>query len=394
MKKLLNKISPTAIAIFIVGGAMVAGGATAAVQGTINGKQIKRNTVTSKQIKDHTLVRADINAKTWKQLKGETGKRGKRGLIGPIGPIGPKGEAGVNGAAGSDGARGEPGATGPEGAVGPTGHDGADGADGATGDTGPQGVVGPTGATGVAGTDGEDGAAGPQGDVGPTGATGAAGSVEYVGVNWGVDYRNTIGSPVAQLRGGPGVTPYGIGSLGLEVAKVGTEKERVAFSNEVDFAGDNVADLTEVGFQVYTTGENSDVGYNMPNIAIEIDPNGADGTTASYSTLLFNPDGGSTDRNSEPNVWSPYLDGTTSGTWGLTGSQFNTPPSTECGYNYGGCTFDELQALLATGDGAKIISVGVSKGRDNAWLGAVDGLRINGDVYDFEPFGVTAVPAE
>jgi hypothetical protein len=27
-------------------------------------------------------------------------------------------------------------------------------------------------------------------------------------------------------------------------------------------------------------------------------------------------------------------------------------------------------------------------GRDYAWSGAVDGLRINGAVFDFEPFGV------
>jgi hypothetical protein len=35
----------------------------------------------------------------------------------------------------------------------------------------------------------------------------------------------------------------------------------------------------------------------------------------------------------------------------------------------------------------------VSKGRDFAWQGAVDGLRINGTIYDFEPLGVKTVPA-
>ena len=32
----------------------------------------------------------------------------------------------------------------------------------------------------------------------------------------------------------------------------------------------------------------------------------------------------------------------------------------------------------------------VTKGRDFAWQGAIDGLNINGTVYDFEETGVTA----
>ena len=33
-------------------------------------------------------------------------------------------------------------------------------------------------------------------------------------------------------------------------------------------------------------------------------------------------------------------------------------------------------------------TVAVSKGRDNSFQGAVDGLRINGTVFDFEETGV------
>lgn len=33
-------------------------------------------------------------------------------------------------------------------------------------------------------------------------------------------------------------------------------------------------------------------------------------------------------------------------------------------------------------------SVAVGKGRDNAWVGAIDGLRINNTIYDFEADGV------
>ena len=46
-----------------------------------------------------------------------------------------------------------------------------------------------------------------------------------------------------------------------------------------------------------------------------------------------------------------------------------------------------MQTFLASGTGAKIYSVAVAKGRDFAWQGAVDGLRINGTIYDFEPLG-------
>jgi hypothetical protein len=40
------------------------------------------------------------------------------------------------------------------------------------------------------------------------------------------------------------------------------------------------------------------------------------------------------------------------------------------------------------GDPATILSAAVTKGRDYAWQGAVDGLRINGTVFDFEENGV------
>ena len=37
---------------------------------------------------------------------------------------------------------------------------------------------------------------------------------------------------------------------------------------------------------------------------------------------------------------------------------------------------------------ATIYTVAVTKGRDNSFVGAVDGLRLNDTIYDFEPFGV------
>ena len=41
---------------------------------------------------------------------------------------------------------------------------------------------------------------------------------------------------------------------------------------------------------------------------------------------------------------------------------------------------DDRSAIIGT--------VGITKGRDNSWQGAVDGLRINGTVFDFEETGV------
>lgn len=37
--------------------------------------------------------------------------------------------------------------------------------------------------------------------------------------------------------------------------------------------------------------------------------------------------------------------------------------------------------------------MGITKGRDFAFSGAVDGLTINADTYDCEPFGVQEVPS-
>ena len=52
------------------------------------------------------------------------------------------------------------------------------------------------------------------------------------------------------------------------------------------------------------------------------------------------------------------------------------------------CSFAEVQTFLATGSGANILTAAVTKGTDSfGFSGAVDGLRINDIVYDFEPFG-------
>jgi hypothetical protein len=208
--------------------------------------------------------------------------------------------------------------------------------------------------------------------------------------HWGVIDRNTIGSPVGALRDGPYMIsstgdvsgpPYGKGSLGIEVA---SGADKVAFGNEVDFLGDPVAGLTEVGYSVFRTGE--DVGYggmnNLPNITFEVDPNIS--PSVNYSSLVWVPDGSAV----PVNEWSGYIDATTNGYWYFTNGA--TATATGC-TQAGSCTsLADVQAGLASAgsSGAVILSVAVAKGRDSQFQGAVDGLRINDKIYDFEANGV------
>lgn len=209
--------------------------------------------------------------------------------------------------------------------------------------------------------------------------------------HWGVITRNTIGSPVASLRDGPygsfGVTgdaaepPFGKGSLGIEVGVFGTTAEKVDFGNEVDFFGDPVLALSAVGFRVFQTGENAGINArNMPNIRFEIDANLNALPADNYTTMVWVPDAAPvTDR------WSGYIDATTTGNWYFTGAEGT---ATGCDGSLT-CNFAQAKAALSDGGVAPIFySVAVGKGRDNAWVGAIDGLRINNTIYDFEADGV------
>jgi hypothetical protein len=215
---------------------------------------------------------------------------------------------------------------------------------------------------------------------------------QYVGANWGIVDRNTINSPAITLRAGPVsgpgtgsfAPPFGAGSLSFLVANDDTatsaDDEKAAFGNQVDFAGDLVSDLSAVGFRVWQSGENNGKGNpNMPNISFEIDKNGGALAAGEFSTLVFNPS-----TNPTANQWTGYIDATngSQGTWFLTGS---AGTDTNCTLATP-CTFTAMQAAL--NDSATILTAQVQKGRDFAWQGAIDGLRINNEVFDFEQFGV------
>jgi len=247
-------------------------------------------------------------------------------------------------------------------------------------------VPGPRGATGAAG---DNGSKGDTGAAGAKGDKGDAGTAVYEGEHWGQIDRNTEGSPVAQLRSGPfsvgGVQPpLGVGSLGFNV-KDSTEK--VSFGNQVDFAGDKISDIDDVGFSVFWTGEDRGRSLNnMPNILFEVDPTGPSATAPNYSSLVFVPNG-----PANVNTWTD-IDATdaAAGWWYFTNG--TTAGAVGCGQSGTPCSFDDLQTKIAAAPGyenmAVSLSLAVGKGKDHQWQGAVDALRYNNEVYDFEPFGV------
>ncbi len=265
-------------------------------------------------------------------------------------------------------------------------------------DGGPQGATGPAGATG---------ATGPQG-TGGVSIGGGGGGDPVTGTHWGVIERNTIGSPVAALRSGPyflnasGSTvgpPRGEGSLGLEVSRFPSPTpdptattEKVDFGDEVDFAGTPISSLNQVAYDVYQTGEDTQgVGdaNNLPNITFEINPHVAG---KSYTSMVFTPNAAAS--GVTPGQWSHIdaaADAVSPGGWYF--SNGSVAAATGCTQAHF-CTLSEAkQALVAnhdssTGDAAISLSVGISKGRDDPFQGAVDDLRINNQVFNFEPLGV------
>jgi hypothetical protein len=102
---------PTVIATVALVFAMA--GVAPAASKLINGKNIKRGTITSTQVKDGSLKRVDFAAGTL--------------VPGPAGPKGAAGAPGAPGVSGSDGQDGAPGAPGTPGAPGAPGNDGQPG---------------------------------------------------------------------------------------------------------------------------------------------------------------------------------------------------------------------------------------------------------------------------
>lgn len=195
--------------------------------------------------------------------------------------------------------------------------------------------------------------------------------------HWGTISRNVIGNADAELATTSTEAPSGDGALHIHAA---SNADAVSWGNEVDFAGKNVKDLGEIGFSVYTTGENNALGNNMPKIVFEIDPNVA-AVNSNYSSLVYLPENGAA------NKWTDFdATGDPGKHWGLTGTAFNGTP---CSINGARCTWSEILDYLGDGgDAATVLSAGVGHGRDYAGSWDVDALKFGGKTYDFEPGGV------
>src|SRR3954451_19066553 len=121
--------------------------------------------------------------------------------------------------------------------------------------------------SGVKGQPGRDGKHGANGKDGANGRDGK--DAAYVGADWSIVDRNVIGNGDSFLRSGPD-GGAGQGSLGI---RTGSASDKAAFGNQAAFRNMPVAALNQVGFSVFTTGENNGLGSNMPSIVFEIDPN-------------------------------------------------------------------------------------------------------------------------
>jgi len=223
---------------------------------------------------------------------------------------------------------------------------------------------------------------GPRGHEGPQGPAGEP--FKYQGANWSIVDRNVIGNGDSYLRAGPnGVNldgtpeepPYGVGSLGL---RTGSPDDAAAFGDQVDFAGDALSGLKRVEYDVYTTQENNDkAANNLPSVKFEVFTTGQGG----YSTLIYAPE------SADANKWT-HLDASSAKRWYYTGTPGEASGCNQVTY----CTLDEATAKFPNG---KVLTALIGKGRDYAFSGAVDGLIINDQLFDFEPTGVktSAAPA-
>jgi hypothetical protein len=229
---------------------------------------------------------------------------------------------------------------------------------------------------------GPRGPAGPAGAQGPQGPKGDTGSATYVGPNWSVVDRNVLGNGASYLRSGPSVgqaapltrPPKGIGSLGI---RTGTDDDKAAFGNQVDFVGTPLSTINAVSYSVYTTTENIRFGGdNLPSVAFEVDPNvtvGDNFSTLVYSPVVAAPGWTKQNASSEDH-------------WYFTGNEGTATGCLQAPASF--CTLAEAKAFVPD---ATLLTVQITKGRDpgRPFSGAVDALQINNAVYDFEPFGVS-----
>lgn len=214
----------------------------------------------------------------------------------------------------------------------------------------------------------------------------------YYQEEWGVIGRNTLGASTAVLRlgpwgrdpaGNPAATvppPYGTGSLGIVVS---SGDDKIAFGTEEEYAGVPLNSISTLKYWIFE-GVDPPLVNAPPSIALEVDPN-LD-PAINYTSLVYVPSQ-STPPSAPParlaNTWQQYDAGAEGGKWYATNGA--TATATGC-TQASPCTFSALKAALP--DAVITFSLAISKGRDNPFVGAVDGLQVNNALYDFEPLGV------
>jgi hypothetical protein len=256
-----------------------------------------------------------------------------------------------------------------------------------------RGRKGPRGATGAAGPQGD---AGPRGGAGPQGPKGDPASLSRL--PWGVVGRNTIGSPAAYFRVGPwGRTsgyaatvppPLGEGSLGVHVEGVngtGSSAEKLSFGDETTFAGLPIRSISTLSYWLYA-GEDAFTNHSLPTLSIEANP---DANGATYTTLVYLPDGSAAPSAPSPRAVSTWQEYDTLATGNMWHSTADLDPNTTACQVSNPCKFSDLVAQMGP-NACVSFSLAITKGRDNEFTGAVDAVTVNGTTYDFEPEGVFA----
>ena len=99
MKKIKRIRPATLIALLAL--FIAIGGTATAASGLINGKKIKKGTLTSKAFKSQTITTTKISPATIGALSGAKGPKGERGEAGARGDRGPTGDQGATGAPGT-----------------------------------------------------------------------------------------------------------------------------------------------------------------------------------------------------------------------------------------------------------------------------------------------------
>lgn len=229
--------------------------------------------------------------------------------------------------------------------------------------------------TAAAAIPGQQGPNGAEGKQGPEGKTGPAGTPAAVGLSTcGPMPRNEFGSPVAET----GTTAMGVNALILGTA---SGAEKAEYGSEVEFKGLKISSIIQIGFNVYVTDEDLAFGTYQPNIQMEVDPKVPAGT---FSSLVYQPP----ISQLKLDQFSGYIDAT------------QTPVNTgQDGWYFAktavasatGCTQAHLCSLAevktAAPNAEVTNSLGLGKGRDSQFEGAISEFKLNGAVYTFGPGG-------